>query len=123
MDLYIGNISSNTTEIEITQFICHNAGVKSFSRIHIVQEHKGGKINRYALVGIELAKQARNAISKINGMVLRGERLLVREYNYRTSNNERRDLNWRTRVWPGDERRMIERRGGGLILEAGVSAA
>ncbi len=123
MDLYIGNISSNTSEIDITQFICKNAGIRDFSRINIVQEHKAGKLNRYALVGIEPARQARNTISKINGMVLRGERLLIREFNHRSSNNEQRDLNWRAQVWQGDERRMIERRGGGLILEAGVSAA
>ncbi|GMR07438.1 MAG: hypothetical protein BMS9Abin26_0441 [Gammaproteobacteria bacterium] len=123
MDLYIGNISSNTTEIDITQFICNNAGVRDFNRVNIVQKHQAGKLNRYAMVGIVSAKQARNAISKINGMALRGERLLVREFCHRTSNNEQRDLNWRTRVWQGDERRMVERRGGGLILEGGVSAA
>jgi RNA recognition motif-containing protein len=108
MEVYIGNISPNTTLNDVVTFL------KSFAkktRVRIVDHplDTGGHA-RYALADFDTDKLALKAIKKLNGSVLRGNTVVMREFIHRSYSNERRAMNWRDKPWSGPERRQHERR-------------
>lgn len=108
MDVFVGNLSPRTTLSDLVTFF------KSFSsdtrfQIHDKQFADGSR-TRYAIASIEPDKLAQKAIKKLNGGYLHGNTVVLREFLYRSYNNERRAIGWRDRTWQGVERRDSERR-------------
>ena len=108
MEVFIGNLSSTTTLNDVMHFF---KGFAKKARFRMVN-HKleTGERSYYAVADFENDKLALKAIKKLNGGVIRGEIVTMREFIHRTYTNERRALNWRDKTWDGPERRRNERR-------------
>lgn len=108
MEVYVGSLSPNTTRNDVVGFL------KSFARdarIQMVdQALENNQRAYYAIADFDSDRLALKAIKKLNGGVLRGEKVILREYFHRSYSNERRELHWRDRPWSGAERREHERR-------------
>jgi RNA recognition motif-containing protein len=108
MEIYVGSLSPHTTRNDVVTFL------KSFARdarISMVdQKLDNDQRAYYAIADFDSDKLALKAIKKLSGGVLRGEKVMLREFFRRNYSNERRALNWREKPWSGLERRNHERR-------------
>jgi hypothetical protein len=108
MEVYIGNITPKTTLNDVVNFL------KSFAKKASVRlvDHplEDGGHARYALADFDTDKLALKAIKKLDGAVLHGNTVVMREFIHRSYYNERRAVNWRDKPWNGPERRNLERR-------------
>jgi RNA recognition motif-containing protein len=86
-------------------------------RFRVVIEQKNGVTFHYGRVTLEPDDMARIAIERLNGSNYRGNVLVVREWQTRAYQNDRRALNWRTKPWNKLERRRIERRESSVMPE------
>ncbi len=108
MEVYVGSLNPQTTRNDVVGFL------KSFARdarIQMVdQPLENNQRAYYAIADFDSDRLALKAIKKLNGGVLRGEKVTLREYFHRSYSNERRELHWRDRPWNSAERRAHERR-------------
>ena len=108
MEVYVGSLSPHTTRNDVVTFL------KSFARdarIRMIDQKLEDNLRAYyAIANFDSDRLALKAIKKLNGGVLRGEQVELREFFHRRYSNERRALNWREKAWSGLERRNQERR-------------
>jgi RNA recognition motif-containing protein len=108
MEVFVGSLNPHTTRSDVMAFL------KSFARdarIRMVdQKLENNQRAYYAIADFDSDRLALKAIKKFSGSVLRGEKVMLREYFHRSYSNERRALNWRDQPWTGQERRNHERR-------------
>lgn len=108
MEVYVGSLNPQTTRNDLVAYL------KSFARdarIHMVDlALDDGSRVYYAILNFDSDRLALKAIKKLNGGVLRGEKVELHEFLHRSYSNERRALNWRDKPWSGLERRNHERR-------------
>ncbi len=108
MEVYVGCLTPQTTRNDVVTFL---KGFARDARIRMVdQALEGDQRAYYAIADFDSDRLALKAIKKLDGGVLRGEKVKLREYFHRSYSNERRALNWRDRPWSGLERRNHERR-------------
>lgn len=108
MDVFIGNITVNTSQTEILSLL---KGFAKKARVRMVnQTLESGERAYYAIAEFDSERLARKAIKKLNGTLLHGQQVVLREYVHRSYSNERRAVNWRDRPWDGPERRRSDRR-------------
>jgi len=113
MEVYVGILPASTTQSEVMRLLVpFDKQVRVEMKTHELRE--GGK-NHYAVATFSSDKTALKAIKKLNETEFHGCILEVREYLYRSYNNERRALGWRNQAWDGEERRQHERRAGTTI--------
>lgn len=107
MDIYVGKLPDSTSVIELKIFFKGFDKQASFE----VKRMKG-KLGRltYGLVSIPSDRLAKKAIKKLHMKKFMGKLVAVREFSYRVSNNDRRELGWRSKMWLGEERRKLDRR-------------
>ncbi len=87
---------------------------KRFSKIKQLEVHtKGvgfqGSV-RYLLASLDSKKDANKMVRGLSEIKWRGHSLMARVFQERTSANERRSVDWRSKKWGGPERRMEDRR-------------
>ncbi|NNG14411.1 MAG: hypothetical protein HKM22_04555, partial [Gammaproteobacteria bacterium] len=99
--------TSHTTERELRRFF---KGYDKHATFQVSKLICNANTSYYGIVDIESDKVAMKAIKKLNNKLLDGRHLILREFQYRAVNNDRRALNWRTLVWDKLERRANERR-------------
>lgn len=108
MEVFVGNITSNTTLSDVVYLF---KGFAKKARMRMVDKKlQNGERAYYAIAEFDSDKLALKAIKKLNGSILRGQHVVMREFHHRSSNNERRAVNWRDKPWDGPERRASERR-------------
>lgn len=107
MEIFVGNLGSHVSEKELQRFFKGYDKQATFQIFKLICND--GAIY-YGLVDIESDKLALKAINKLNHKPLDGRHVILREFQYRAGNNERRALNWRTLAWERVERRAEERR-------------
>lgn len=107
MEIYVGNLSSHITETELQRFFKGYDKQATFKVFKLTC--KDGNLY-YGLANIDPEKTALKAIKKLNNKLLDGHHVILREFQYRAGNNDRRALNWRSIAWERLERRMHERR-------------
>jgi len=107
MELFVGNLSADTRELELRKFFGRYAKHAKISLRKLKFDYSA---YYYAQVEIEPDKLALKAIKKFHGKKINGKPALIREFEYRAGNNDRRALNWRHRMWDKMERRLSERR-------------
>lgn len=108
MDVFIGNLSPRTTLSDLVTFFKSYASDTRFQIFD--KQFEDGSRARYAVATIEPDKLATKVISKLNGKVLSGNMVVLREYTHRSYGNERRAVGWRDKPWQGVERRDLDRR-------------
>lgn len=110
MNLFIGNLPATATEGDL-QGLLRLPREAATRRLRIFKraDRKGSTL-RFGLVYVESDADLRKMLARGRDAQLNGQRLSVREYYPRAAGNERRALDWRTRVWPHTERRSMERR-------------
>lgn len=108
MIVFIGNLHAATSEHDIGHLVRLPKG--ACTRIIKKPDGNGG-LHRYGLVYTNTEREGLKLIKRMNGKICRGNRLVVREFGQRLTNNERRRLDWRGVPWHGlEERRRSERR-------------
>lgn len=109
MELFIGNLDLETTELQLrTLFKGFNK--QATFRIVSLEEIEGEEYFIYGMVTIESKRLAKKAIKKLNFKKLNGRLVIIREFHYRACQNDKRALNWRMKQWQEKERRARERR-------------
>jgi len=107
MDVFVGNISPNTSVVDLRKFF------KGFEKKAVFEvkrmRGKQGKVI-FGLISFQSDRMAQKAIKKLHMQKLNGRPVIVREFVYRAGGNDRRQLNWRKKLWLGEERRKSERR-------------
>ncbi|WP_172597707.1 RNA recognition motif domain-containing protein [Sulfuriflexus mobilis] len=107
MEIFVGNLSSQVTDKDLQRFFKGYDKQASFKVMKLICNH--GTLH-YGVAEIEPEKLALKAIRKLNHKSLEGRHIILREFQYRAGNNDRRAMNWRTMPWNQLERRMLERR-------------
>ena len=108
MEVFVGNITSSTTLSDVVHLF---KGFAKKARLRMVDKKlENGERAYYAVAEFDSDKLAQKAIKKLNGSILRGQQVVLREFQHRSYNNERRAVNWRDKPWHGPERRLSERR-------------
>ena len=107
MEVFVGNLTSHVTERELRRFF---KGYDKQATFRVSKLISNANTLYYGIVDIESDKVAFKAIKKLNHKLLDGRHLILREFQYRAGNNDRRALNWRTLAWDKLERRANERR-------------
>jgi len=107
MELFIGNITAGTRQQELQKFL---GSYGKQATISLRKLKFDTSVYYYAHVNIEPDKLALKTIKKLHGKRLNGKPVLIREFEYRAGNNDRRALNWRNLLWSKIERRLNERR-------------
>lgn len=116
MDVFVGNLPETIKVTDIERLLL------PFDRQVQIKLHRysarAGDTGCYGVCTFSSERLALKAIKKLDGYLLFGRALSVREYLYRSYNNERRALGWRNRPWDGLERRGAERRQGSIRTAA-----
>lgn len=107
MDIIVANIAPSTRKKDLQEFFQDFAKDATFEVVRLK-----GKFDVVVFGHVYIPKDrvAAKAIRKLNLKVLNGRRALVREFQVRAGNHERRALGWRNKPWPKPERRRNERR-------------
>jgi len=107
--LYVGRLSPGTTTAQLYQAFAKFRRNWGGAKLHR-KTLPSGEVIHWAVVTLSSAKAARKAVQAMDGMVVRGQRVQLRDYHDRTVHNERRAPGWRNRPWNGLERRKHDRR-------------
>ena len=86
MNIYIGNMSSNTTEDQLRQAF---AGFGEVSTVKIITDRDSGQPKGFAFVEMSAKNEAIAAISGLNGQELNGRALNVNEAKPRVESGNR----------------------------------
>jgi len=86
MNIYIGNLSFDTTEDQLRQAF---EGYGEVSTINIITDRYSGKPRGFAFVEMSEKDEATEAISSLNGQELNGRTLNVNEAKPRTQSGNR----------------------------------
>lgn len=113
MEIFVGNLDAQTREADLRAFF---KGYVKEARYSLRKVKAGYETLFYAIVDIEPEKLAVKAIKKLHAKRINGKPAIVREYQYRSGNNDRRAINWRSVVWDKIERRLTERRQNGKVF-------
>lgn len=116
MEVFVGNLPETINAADLERLLLpfdRQAKVK----LHQLTYKEGGAVC-YGVCTFSSERLAHKAIKKLDGYLLFGRALSVREYLYRSYSNERRALGWRNRPWDGLERRGGERRQGTALAAA-----
>jgi RNA recognition motif-containing protein len=116
MQLFIGNLANNVRSSDLAWFFQRYLRKPDYEKAELFDSHGLHGSRRFAVVELDNPKRAREFIKKLHGKVLRSERVEVRELQYRSSNNDRRAVNWRNVDWDDQDRRGQDRRGQVIAL-------
>jgi len=109
MELFVGNLDPETTEYQLREFFKGFDKQATF-KIVMLEEADSNEGFVYGLITIESDRLAKKAMKKLNYKRLNERLILIREFQYRASQNDKRALNWRMKEWLERERRGRERR-------------
>ncbi len=87
MNIYIGNMSFDTTEDQLRQAF---EGFGEVSTVNIITDRDSGKPRGFAFVEMSANDEAAAAISGLNGQELSGRELKVSEAKPRNESSNRR---------------------------------
>ncbi len=109
MELFIGNLDPETTELHL-RTLFKGFDKQATFKIVSLEEIEGEEDLIYGLITIESSRLAKKAIKKLSFKKLNDRLVIIREFHYRASQNDKRALNWRMKHWQERERRARERR-------------
>ena len=108
MYIFIGNLPGKKYEPEILSLL-KNFDKQEKTKIELpICKHRDH--GYFCIANINKEKTAYKFIKKFNQKSPYGHPLDIREFVHRSYGNERRAINWRTKEWGGDEKRVGERR-------------
>lgn len=88
MNIYVGNLSSETTEDDLRQAFEAFGQVIS---IKFLRDRVTGESNGFGFVGMPISDEGQTAISELNGKDLKGHTIKVEEGRMKTSYRSDRD--------------------------------
>jgi len=109
VELFIGNLEMEVSEGDLRLLFKGYDKQATFKIVRMEGEEGVGSLV-YGIVSIESERLAKKAIKKLNYKKVRDHMVIIREFHYRASQNDKRALNWRMKGWENEERRGIERR-------------
>jgi RNA recognition motif-containing protein len=86
MDIYVGNLSSHVTEIELNELFGRFGEV---ANINIVKDKYTGEPRGFAFVTMKTNAEAQTAIKELNGSDVSGRKIVVNEARPKKDNNRR----------------------------------
>ena len=72
-DIYIDNLPTDATVVEIRNLFCHYGSVES---VHLIKDQETGRLHGFGFV--EMISGANEAIAALNNREIGGSRLIVR---------------------------------------------
>ena len=87
MNIYIGNMSYETTEEQLRQAF---QGFGEVSTVKVITDRESGQPKGFAFVEMPTATEANAAISRLNGSDMNGRVLNVNQAKPKTDNGNRR---------------------------------
>jgi len=88
MNIYVGNLSHETTEDELRQAFEAFGQVTS---VKILRDRATGESNGFGFVEMSVSEEGQTAISELNGKDLKGQAIKVEEGKKKTSYRSDRD--------------------------------
>ncbi len=88
MNIYVGNLSGETTEDELRKAFEAFGQVMS---VKILKDRATGKSNGFGFVEMSVSEEGQTAISELNGKDLKGQAIKVEEGKKKTSYHSERD--------------------------------
>lgn len=76
MNIFLGNLNFRTSESQIKELF---ADYQSLTSVKMIKDRETGKFKGFAFVEIENDDEAREAISKLNGVNFEGRDIVVNE--------------------------------------------
>lgn len=112
MEIFVGNLDEKISEPQLRLFFKGYDKQAKFKLVHLKEELPGGREDTlvYGVVSIPSERLAKKALKKLNFKKLNNKPVIVREFQFRASQNDQRALNWRLKEWLKDERRGKDRR-------------
>jgi RNA recognition motif-containing protein len=107
MELFVGPLPEKVDHFSLRHFFQDFYG--KFS-LQMLDTYNPDETLRFALVRFDSENLAYKAIRRLNGKKLEDQSICVRQFVQRSRRNERRDLNWRQRLWQALNRRNSDRR-------------
>jgi len=109
VELFIGNLESKVSEGDLRLFF---KGYDKQATFKIIRMEGGEGVYDlvYGIVTIKSSRLGKKAIKKLNYTKLHSNLVIIREFHYRASQNDKRALTWRMKGWENEERRNRERR-------------
>ena len=107
MQIYIGNLSSTTSSIDLEPLFEDIEERPSFT----FRSYQKDRVHfYYALTSIEPESRARELIARNDRKSVKNRNIVLHPYKDRSVFNERRSFGWGNKQWTGEERRKIDRR-------------
>jgi len=107
MQIYIGNLSSTVSSIDLESLFEDIEERPSFT----FRSYQKDRMNfYYALTSIEPETLARELIARNNRKSVKNRNIVLHPYKDRSVFNERRAFGWGKKQWAGEERRKVDRR-------------
>lgn len=91
MNIYIGNLSYDTTQDQLRQAF---EGFGEVTQVNIITDRDSGRPRGFAFVEMSNKDEAMAAIAGLNGQELNGRALNVNEARPRTDGGGRRQRSW-----------------------------
>jgi RNA recognition motif-containing protein len=88
MNIYVGNLSPETTEEDLRQAFEAFGQVIS---VKVLRDRVTGESNGFGFVGMQVSDEGQTAISELNGKDLKGHTIKVEEGRMKTSDRSDRD--------------------------------
>ena len=108
MDIYIGNLPLNASVMDLRNLIGRSI---DNARYRIVHKTLGnGTSCCYGQITLARGIKGEHVLREIQGIMLDGNALEIREYIHRNYVADRREPYWRGKPWHGLDRRKSERR-------------
>lgn len=110
MNLFIGNLPSQATEQGLSSLL-RMSPREAQGRLRIFKKaDRTGRTLRFGIVHVASDSELRKLLNRNRSAQMLGQSLDVREFLPRAVSNERRSVDWRSRLWTQPERRVSERR-------------
>lgn len=126
MRVFIGNLPADFSSIELRKLACRilmsgntadflGGILKKSSNIkraafEVINSEQGYNETPFAVIFIEPDKLGHKLIQRLDRHFIRETVLVAREFHVRAYINDRRAVNWRSRSWDMEERRLNDRR-------------
>jgi len=126
MRVFIGNLPADFTSLELRKLtyrvltsaktadffsgILQKSNLIKRSAFEVINSEQGYNETPFAVIFIEPDKLGQKLIQRLHSYYIRESVLLAREFYVRAYINDRRAVNWRSRQWDAEERRLHERR-------------
>ncbi|HJN51150.1 MAG: RNA-binding protein [Pseudomonadales bacterium] len=91
MNIYVGNLSYETTEADVEEMFKEHGTV---TQVNVITDKYTGRSKGFGFVEMEVQAEAEEAIKKLNGSVVGGRDIKVNQARPKNERSTSRSRNW-----------------------------